>query len=63
MKPPIKIPAGWRKNSKPHRFTLYVATPNSRSSAYYAVLAAFAKRQPDGCKFTLIRRIAKKLRK
>lgn len=36
-----------------HRFTLEVKTAGDAKAAELAVLAAFAKRQPDGCEFQL----------
>jgi Lar family restriction alleviation protein len=36
-----------------HRFTLEVKTAGDAKAAEIAVLAAFAKRQPDGCEFHL----------
>lgn len=38
---------------KVHRFTLDVETSGTRTSAWHAVLCAFAARAPDGCKFSL----------
>jgi hypothetical protein len=38
---------------KRHEFTLTVETHLSRRSAWLAVLAAFAKRDPDDCRFKL----------
>lgn len=46
-KKPIK-PSG-----KNHAFKLIVRSNGTRKSAYYAVLASFAKRSPDGCEFYL----------
>lgn len=38
---------------KKHTFTLTVETYENRKSSYHAVLFAFAKRDPDNCKFHL----------
>ncbi len=38
---------------KKHKFTLTVTTEGNRRQAELAVLHAFSKRQPDGCKFRL----------
>jgi hypothetical protein len=46
-KKPIK-PSG-----KNHAFKLIVRSNGTRKSAYYAVLASFAKRSPDGYEFYL----------
>ncbi len=40
--------------SAKHHFTLTVETDRDRKSAEMAVLAAFALRDPDGCKFYLV---------
>lgn len=39
--------------SKTHRFTLTVRTHLTKKQAEIAVLAAFAKRNPDNCEFHL----------
>jgi len=38
---------------KKHRFVVTVHTTDSKESAKWAVLAAFAGRKPDNCAFTL----------
>lgn len=57
------IPAALNSHHKPntmkpkeHRFTVIVRTHGTRDSAELAVLCAFAKRQPDGCKFQLLKK-------
>jgi hypothetical protein len=39
-----------------HRFTVVVETACTRNSAELAILSAFATRQPDGCKFHLLKK-------
>lgn len=34
-----------------HRFIVTVKNGGTKKSAKYSLLAAFAKRQPDGCEF------------
>jgi hypothetical protein len=45
---------------KEHRFILVVKTWRSRRSAELAVLSAFARRNPDGCEFHLLKSSPKK---
>ncbi len=40
--------------TKTHRFTVEVKTYRSRKDAERAILLAFAKRQPDFCKFCIL---------
>jgi len=39
---------------KTHRFEITVSTNLSRRAARNAILVAFAKRNPDGCSFSLL---------
>jgi hypothetical protein len=36
---------------KEHRFTIVVKTHTTRKNAEFALLSAFAKRDPDNCEF------------
>jgi hypothetical protein len=45
-----------RRVAKSHRFVLVVKTQKTRKQAEIDVLAAFAKRDPDGCEFRLLKR-------
>jgi DNA-binding NarL/FixJ family response regulator len=38
---------------KQYQFQIAVKTDGSRGTAYLALLSAFARRQPDGCEFTI----------
>jgi hypothetical protein len=45
---------------KEHRFILVVKSNVSRKYAGLAVLSAFARRNPDGCEFHLLKSAPKK---
>jgi len=44
-----------KQTHKTHKFIVTVKSSGSERSAKMAVLSAFARRQPDGCEFTLKR--------
>jgi hypothetical protein len=56
MKTSAKNKFGRREGRKTHRFTLLVKTFGPRKSAALDVLTAFAKRDPDGSEFHLLKR-------